>query len=162
MIFLGLDLDWSGVGAMITATIAAIALFYAGKELRAARAQTAQDIYKEFLIKSLEHPEFIYPDSNKVNPDGELFDGKSDLFWRYEVYVDLMLTAFEQLFEIQGPDEQLQKYVGGYLYCHEKYLLSDYFKQFIDEMDKSFWDFIIEAIALEKRKWKASIGAKRS
>jgi hypothetical protein len=151
--FLGLPLDWAGVGAMITAAIAGIALLYAGKELRSARTHTAQDIYKEFLIRSLEHPEFICPEPEEVDPDRQLFGKNSDRFWRYEVYIDLLLTAFEQLFEIEGDNRQLENYIGGYLYSHEKYLQSEYFKQFIGEMDDAFWQFTVRAIAREKGKW---------
>jgi hypothetical protein len=154
MIVLGLSLDWSGVGALTTAAIAAIALLVAKKELRANHVANVQEIYKEFLTESLKYPQFIYPDPKVVDPSKNLFDGERPKFWHYEVYVDLMLTAFEELFELWGADEKLKAYIGGYLYSHEKYLCSPYFtKHFVVEMDSSFWTFAQDALEREKAKW---------
>jgi hypothetical protein len=65
MTVFGLALDWAGVGSLATGVIAAIALSVALKELRSSRKSSAQEIYKEFLVKSLEHPAFIFPDPKK-------------------------------------------------------------------------------------------------
>jgi hypothetical protein len=154
MTFLNLSLDWSGVGAIITAAIATVALLIALRELRVGREATVQEIYKEFLIQSLQYPRFICPDETLVNPDKQLFNGHVDTFWQYEVYVDLMLTAFEELFYLPH-DDKLKNYLGGYLYSHKTYLSSEYFKKnFVVEMDKEFWDFATNALLVEERKWK--------
>jgi hypothetical protein len=157
MSILGLNLDWSGVGAMATAVAAIIALLFAWQQISAARVASAQDIYKEFLVRSLEHKDFIYP-VGKVDTEDEKFDGKSDRFWHYEVYVDLMLTAFEQLYDLRPrPKEELarfERYIGGYLYSHEPYLMSDYFKEnFVSEMSPQFWGFANEALRKERQRW---------
>jgi hypothetical protein len=152
---LGLNLDWSGVGALITAIIAAIAILVALRELSAARDAAANEIYREFLTQSMQFPEFICPDKKFVNPEKQLFNGNDVQFWKYEVYVDLMLTAFEELFELTPHDPQLMKYIGGYLYSHERYLTSKYFtSHFVDEMDPKFWSFATDALSKEKASWE--------
>lgn len=155
-----LPIDWSGIGALVTATAAIVALVVASKELQANRAASADDIYRDFLSSSLKYPAFIYPDHKLVDPKKQLFAGNPQQFWHYEVYVDLMLTAFEQMFDLSGfdlsGDDRFKKYIGGYLYSHDKYLSSTYFEEnFVQEMDPAFWAFAKRALADEKAKWES-------
>jgi hypothetical protein len=84
------------LGAILTVVLAAAALIGVKVQIDAAdriqRAQSARDIYREFLSLSVANPKFSQPDYCAISKSGDL--------GAYESYVGYLLYSAEQLLAV--------------------------------------------------------------
>jgi hypothetical protein len=99
------------IGGIITALIALVALIGVKVQIDASerlqQAQSARDIYREFLNLSIQYPQFAEPDYCRLTAPG-VKNGYAD-------YVGYMLYTSEQVLEM---DEAWQSVVADLLETH--------------------------------------------
>ena len=157
--FLGLTLEqWAFVGTIanpIISLLALAAIVVAWQQLRETRDASAvaeaNAIHRSLIEKSLEFPKFIAPNPETVNTKDEEFDCDEDEFRRYESFVELMLTTFEELAPTYS-DKGTQKYMVQWLAQHRKYLDSNYFRvDFWDQLSPQLQNLVEAAIEYDKQ-----------
>jgi hypothetical protein len=140
---------------LATSVAAVVAIFFAWCQLRqareAAKEATASAIYRSFLERALEYPDFVAPVSSHVDTEKETFRFDRGEFRRYEQFVDLMLTTFEEMIKIprekRGDDFVLvNNYINGWLFDHRQYLQSKYYeRRFRKMISDDLWERIQKA-----------------
>jgi hypothetical protein len=123
--------DWARLGEVATPIIAFVGLSVVWWQIRAAQQvadrASAFESYRQFVCAAQEHPQFISPDS-RLDVKAEKFDGSGDEFRRYEAFVDLMLSTFEEML-YSAPCRESTKYMNNWLSEHRAYLDSPYFNE---------------------------------
>jgi hypothetical protein len=125
------------IATILTPLIAIGGLIGLGCQIRAAREAaadtTAAQFYRQLISKALRYPQFVAPEQKKVDTKNETFDGDRIEFRRYEMFVDLLLTTFDQMRELRKPDRATDLYMLQWIGEHRELLASDYFRE-------NFWD----------------------
>jgi hypothetical protein len=151
--------QWTDVmkalAALATCVAAFVGIIFAWCQLRqargAAKEMTASAVYRSFLERALDYPDFVAPVSSHVDTEGQTFNCDRREFRRYEQFVDLMLATFEELIKAQrktraGKITLTDHYVNGWLFDHKQYLQSTYFeRQFRKMVSEELWQRIQNA-----------------
>lgn len=137
--------DWAHVAEITTSVAAISGLFFIWLQIRAASdvadSASAFESYRQFLSAALSHPQFISPE-NKLNVKDGTFDGKEVEFLRYEAFVDMMLSVFDEMLH-SASSKEANKYMKGWLREHRGYLDSCYFKKnYKDELSPELLQLI--------------------
>jgi hypothetical protein len=158
---------WTDVVTAVATAVMAIAalgaLCFARRQLREAQNATkernASAVYRSLLEKALEYPDFVAPDPSDVNLGEGTFRGERGEFRRYEQFIDLMLTSFEEVIKLRHRgkfelpckgrsegDGLSDSYINGWLFDHRVYLQSKYFEQHFRTMvSDELWERIRNA-----------------
>jgi hypothetical protein len=128
----------TALATLATSVAAVVGIFFAWSQLRqarnAAKEATASAIYRSFLERALEYPDFVAPVPSYVDTEKETFKFDRGEFRRYEQFVDLMLTTFEEMIKVprkkRGEEFALvDNYINGWLFDHRQYLQSRYYER---------------------------------
>lgn len=112
---------------------AIVALVYAHLQIsdsrKAERRANANELWRETLRLAFDNPKFSDPSLSTSVFDYEnlTVDGEPELFQKYEMFVDTVLNASEEILE-GSPTPEWDAAVRMQLNLHRKYLLSPYFR----------------------------------
>jgi hypothetical protein len=130
---------------LLTVAAIAVAVIQIRKTRQSQERATAFELYSQFLIQTLHHPEFASPRLTAKDVAKEVWPGKPGKFAMYEVYVDLMIVAFEELLNVNPQQEiNIEAYFATYLDAHKTYLRSARFQSYGSQMDSKFRKFLNE------------------
>ena len=119
---------------VVTAIAALVALLYAHMQItegrRAEREANANELWRETLRLGFDNPKLSDPSLKLADFDYDklTIDGSRELFQQYEIYVDTVLNASDEILEI-SPTEPWKTSLRIQLLPHRDYLLSPHFKQ---------------------------------
>jgi hypothetical protein len=122
------------LAAVVTAIAALVALLYAHLQItegrRAEREANANELWRETLRLGFDNRKLSDPSLKLADFDYDklTIDGSRELFQKYEIYVDTVLNASDEILEI-SPTEDWKTSLRIQLLPHRDYLLSPYFKQ---------------------------------
>lgn len=141
------------VGALVTAIAAVVALLYAHLQItegrRAERESNANELWRETLRLGFDHPRLSDPSLKLADFDYDklTIDGSRELFQQYEIYVDTLLNASDEILEI-SPTEAWKTSIRIQLLPHRDYLLSPHFKQsgYLDQYGKGLHDLLAKIL----------------
>jgi hypothetical protein len=127
---------------------ALVALLYAHFQItearRAEREANANELWRETLRLGFDNPKLSDPSLKLADFDYDklTIDGSRELFQKYEIYVDTVLNASDEILEI-SPTEDWKTSLRIQLWPHREYLLSPHFKQsgYLDEYGKNLRSF---------------------
>jgi hypothetical protein len=111
-----------------------VALLYAHLQItearRAEREANANELWRETLRLGFDNPKLSDPSLKLADFDYDklTIDGSRELFQKYEIYVDTVLNASDEILEI-SPTEDWKTSLRIQLLPHRDYLLSPHFKQ---------------------------------
>jgi hypothetical protein len=111
-----------------------VALLYAHLQItearRAEREASANELWRETLRLGFDNPKLSDPSLKLADFDYDklTIDGSRELFQKYEIYVDTVLNASDEILEI-SPTEDWKTSLRIQLLPHRDYLLSPHFKQ---------------------------------
>lgn len=121
------------IGTLVMAAAAVAALIYAHWQIsenrRAERRANANELWREILRFSFDNPKLSNPALGlaEFDYDGGTIDGSRELFQKYEVFVDTILNASEEILEVLPTKEWIAA-VRIELRPHRGYLLSRHFQ----------------------------------
>ena len=116
------------------AVTAIVALVYAHLQIvesrRAEREANANELWRETLRLGFENAKLSDPTLKLADFDYEklTIDGSRELFAKYEIFVDTLLNASDEILDI-SPTEQWKTSVRINIRPHRKYLLSPHFQK---------------------------------
>ena len=122
------------LAAVLTAIAALVALLYAHLQItegrRAERETNANELWRETLRLGFDNPKLSDPSLKLADFDYDklTIDGSRELFQKYEIYVDTVLNASDEVLEL-SPTEAWKISIRIQLLPHRDYLLSRHFKQ---------------------------------
>jgi hypothetical protein len=127
---------------------ALVALLYAHLQItearRAEREANANELWRETLRLGFDNPKLSDPSLKLADFDYDklTIDGSRELFQKYEIYVDTVLNASDEILEI-SPTEDWKTSLRIQLLPHREYLLSPHFKQsgYLDQYGKNLNPF---------------------
>jgi hypothetical protein len=128
--------SWVQIATIATPIIAFLGLggiwFQVEASRKASASSAATQFYTQLLSKGLKYPQFVAPDPTliKINLSEQTFDGNEIEFRRYEMFVDLMLTTFDQMLLSGESNNAIDNYMCQWIHEHKTYLNSDYFKKY--------------------------------
>jgi hypothetical protein len=111
-----------------------VALIYAHLQIvesrRAQREANANELWRETLRLGFENPKLSDPTLKFADFDYEklTIDGNRELFQQYEIFVDTLLNASDEILEI-SPTKPWKTSVRIQLRPHRDYLLSPHFQK---------------------------------
>ncbi len=120
------------IGTLVMAAAAIAALIYAHLQIsenrRAERRGNANELWREYLRLAFDNPKLSDPTLQLADFDYEdlTIDGSSELFQKYELFVDTILNASEEILEV-SPTKEWDAAVRIQLKLHRDYLLSPHF-----------------------------------
>lgn len=127
--------DNSATLATIAMGVAAVvALIYAHVQIsdsrKAERRANANELWRETLRLAFDNPKLSDPSLNTTAFDYEALtiDGDPEMFQKYEMFVDTVLNASEEILE-GSPTPEWDAAVRMQLKLHRKYLLSPHVKE---------------------------------
>ena len=137
------------LAAVVTAIAALVALLYAHLQItearRAERKANANELWRETLRLGFENPKLSDPSLKLAEFDYDklTIDGSRELFQKYEIYVDTVLS--DEILEI-SPTEPWRTSLRIQLLPHRDYLLSPHFKQsgYLDQYGTKLRSFLGE------------------
>lgn len=137
------------VANIVMAIAAVAALIYAhlqiGEGRKAERRANAHELWRETLRLAFDNPAFSDPTLKLVDFDYEnrTIDGSVELFQKYELYVDTILNASEEILDV-SPGKEWRTAVRVQLSPHRDYLNSAYFKQagYLEQYTAKFRTFV--------------------
>ena len=121
------------IGTLMMAVAAVVALIYAHVQIsdsrKAERRANANELWRETLRLAFDNPKLSDPSLNTTAFDYQnlTIDGDPELFQRYEMFVDTVLNASEEILEGQ-PTPEWNAAVCIQLKLHRDYLLSPHFQ----------------------------------
>jgi hypothetical protein len=141
------------LAAVATAIAAIVALLYAHLQItegrRAERETNANELWRETLRLGFDNPKLSDPSLKLADFDYDklTIDGSRELFQQYEIYVDTLLNASDEILEI-SPTEEWKTSIRIQLLPHRDYLLSPHFKQsgYLDQYGKRLHKFLDEIL----------------
>ena len=139
---------------VVMAAAAIAALIYAHLQIaenkRAERRANANELWRETLRLAFDNPKLSDPTLKLAEFDYEArtIDGSIELFQKYELYVDTILNASEEILEV-SPSKEWDVAVRIQLKPHRDYLLSPYFQKsgYLDQYGPRFRTFLREALS---------------
>lgn len=152
---------WEDIGTLsnVMMALAAVgALVYAhlqiGEGRRAERRADANELWRETLRLGFDNPKLSDPTLNSAAFDyiNLTIDGSKETFQKYELFVDTILNASEEILDV-NPTQEWKTAVRIQLRQHHAYLLSDHFKRsgYLDQYTPKFRAFIEETLRGEAR-----------
>jgi hypothetical protein len=141
------------LATLVMAVTAIVALFYAHLQIaegRKAQQQTnANELWRETLRLGFENPKLSDP-SLLADFDYEklTIDRSRELFQQYEIYVDTLLNASDEILEI-SPTKPWKTSVRIQLLPHRDYLLSPHFQKsgYLEQYGTNLRSFLKEILA---------------
>ncbi len=138
---------------VVMAVAAIAALIYAHLQIaenkRAERRANANELWRETLRLAFDNPKLSDPTLKLAQFDYEerTIDGSIELFQKYELYVDTILNASEEILEV-SPTKEWDAAVRIQLKPHRDYLLSSYFQNsgYLEQYGPRFRAFLHEAL----------------
>ncbi len=127
---------WDNAVTLATLFMAArrrAALIYAHLQIaesrRAERRANANELWRETLRLAFENPKLSDPTLKLAEFDYEdrTIDGSAELFQKYEIFVDTILNASEEILEV-SPTKEWDASVRIQLLPHRVYLQSPHFR----------------------------------
>jgi hypothetical protein len=142
------------IGTVVMAAAAVAALIYAHLQIsenrRAERRGNANELWRETLRFAFENPKLSDPTLKLAEFDSEAMtiDGSPELFQKYELFVDTVLNASEEILEVQ-PSKEWDATVRIQLRQHRAYLLSSHFQQsgYLEQYTPKFRAFMQSALS---------------
>jgi hypothetical protein len=147
--------DNSATLATIAMGIAAIvALIYAHLQItdsrKAERRANANELWRETLRLAFDNPKLSDPSLKTTNFDyaNLTIDGDPELFQKYEMFVDTVLNASEEILE-GSPTPEWDAAVRLQLKLHRDYLLSPHFRNsgYLVQYTPKFRAFMQDALS---------------
>ena len=123
------------IANVVMAAAAIAALIYAHLQIaegkRAERRANAHQLWRETLQLAFDNPKLSDPTLKLAEFDYEArtIDGSIEIFQKYELYVDTILNASEEILDV-SPTKEWDIAVRIQLNPHRDYLLSQYFQKF--------------------------------
>jgi hypothetical protein len=120
------------LGTLVMAAAAIAALIYAHLQIsenrRAERRANANELWREYLRLAFDNPKLSDPTLKlaEFNYDDLTIDGSPEMFQKYELFVDTVLNASEEILEVL-PSKEWDAAVRIQLRLHRDYLLSRHF-----------------------------------
>src|SRR3954447_1511619 len=138
---------------VVMAVGAVVALIYAHLQIaenkRAERRANANELWRETLRLAFDHPKLSDPTLKLADFDYEerTIDGSIELFQKYELYVDTILNASEEILE-GSPTKEWDAAVRIQLKPHRDYLMSRYCRNsgYLEQYGAKFPTFLYEAL----------------
>jgi hypothetical protein len=119
---------------LVVAVAAVVALVYAHLQIvesqRAERESNANELWRQTLTLGVENPKLSDPSLKLADFDYERLtvDGSRELFQKYEIYVDTILNASDEILDI-APTIPWKTSLRLQLLPHRDYLLSPHFQK---------------------------------
>jgi hypothetical protein len=141
------------LGTVLMAAAAVAALIYAHLQIsenrRAERRANANELWRETLRLAFDSPRLSDPtlklaDFNYVDMT---VDGSPEMFQKYELFVDTILNASEEILEV-FPTKEWNAAVRIQLGQHRDYLLSSHFQKsgYLEQYPPKFRAFLQEVL----------------
>ena len=150
---------WLWDNSVTLATIAmgvaaVVALIYAHLQIsdarRTERRANANELWRETLRLAFDNPKLSDPSLNTTNFDYKTLtiDGDPELFQKYEMFVDTVLNASEEILE-GSPTPEWDAAVRLQLKLHRDYLLSPHFQDsgYLAQYTPKFRAFMQDALS---------------
>jgi hypothetical protein len=142
------------IATVVMAAAAVIALIYAHLQIaegkRAERRANAYELWRETLRFAFDNPKLSDPTLKLAEFDYEdmTIDGSAEMFQKYELYVDTILTASEEVLAVL-PTKEWNVAVKLQLKAHRDYLLSPHFRKsgYLEQYTPQFQAFIADALS---------------
>jgi hypothetical protein len=121
------------LSAVVTALAALAALIYAHLQIsenrRAGREANANELWRETLRLGFDNPKLSDPSLKLADFDYQKLtvDGSRELFQKYDIYVDTLLSASDEILETT-PTREWKISMRIQLRPHRDYLLSQHFR----------------------------------
>ena len=139
---------------VVMAAAAIAALIYAHLQIsenrRAERRGNANELWRETLRFAFENPKLSDPTLKLADFDYEAMtiDGSPELFQKYELFVDTVLNASEEILEVL-PSKEWDTAVRIQLRQHRAYLLSSHFQKsgYLEQYTPKFRSFLQNALS---------------
>jgi hypothetical protein len=152
---------WDNAATLATVVMGAaavVALIYAHVQIadgrKAERRANANELWRETLRLAFENPKLSDPSLNTTAFDYEnlTIDGDPELFQKYEMFVDTILNASEEILRGQ-PTREWFATVRMQLKLHRDYLLSPHFRNsgYLEQYTPKFRAFMADVLS-EKSK----------
>jgi len=141
------------LGTLVMAVAAIAALIYAHLQIaesrKAEHLANANELWRETLRLAFDNPKLSDPTLRLADfdYDNRTIDGSVELFQKYELYVDTILNASEEILGV-APTKEWQASVRIQLRPHRDYLLSPHFQSsgFLEQYTASFRAFVDEVL----------------
>lgn len=152
---------WDNAATLATVAMAAaavVALLYAHLQIaegrRAERRGNAYELWRETLRFGFDNPKLSDPTLKLAEFDYEdmTIDGSAEMFQKYELYVDTILSASEEILDVL-PTKEWDAAVRLQLKSHRDYLLSQHFQSsgYLEQYTPKFRAFL-QGVLSERRK----------
>jgi len=121
------------LATVVMAIAAVVALIYAHLQIaegkRAERRSNAYELWRETLRFGFDNPKLSDPTLKLAQFDYEdmTIDGSAEMFQKYELYVDTILNASEEILDVL-PTKEWDTAVRIQIRQHRDYLLSQHFR----------------------------------
>ena len=147
---------WEDIGTLsnVVMALAAVgALVYAhlqiGEGRRAERRADANELWRETLRLGFENPKLSDPTLNLADFDyvALTIDGSQETFQKYELFVDTILNASEEILDV-SPTREWRAAVRIQLRQHRAYLLSEHFESsgYLEQYTPKFRAFMKDTL----------------
>jgi hypothetical protein len=141
------------LGTLLMAAAAVAALIYAHLQIaenRRAESQTnANELWRETLRLGFDNPKFSDPTLRLAEFDYEdrTIDGSAELFQQYEIFVDTILNASDEILGV-APTKEWKASVRIQLRPHRSYLQSQHFLKsgYLDQYSAKLRAFLEELL----------------
>lgn len=141
------------LGTVVMAAAAIAALIYAHLQIsenrRAERRGNANELWRETLRLAFDNPKLSDPTLRlaEFKYDDLTIDGSQELFQKYELFVDTVLNASEEILEVL-PSKEWDAAVRIQLRLHRAYLLSPHFLNsgYLEQYTPKFRAFMHNAL----------------
>lgn len=145
--------ELSTLANVVMALAAVGALVYAhlqiGEGRRAERRADANELWRETLRLGFDNPKLADPTMHLADFDyvALTVDGSKETFQKYELFVDTILNASEEILDVSRTKEW-EAAVRIQLRQHRAYLLSDHFKRsgYLEQYTPRFRAFMEETL----------------
>jgi len=141
------------LGTVVMAIAAVAALIYAHLQIADSRnaehLANANELWRETLRLAFDNPKLSDPTLRLADfdYDNRTIDGSVELFQKYELYVDTILNASEEILGV-APTKEWQASVRIQLRPHRDYLLSPHFRNsgYLEQYSARFRAFVDEVL----------------
>ena len=120
-------------GDAVTALAAIVALVFGVWQVLAARAvqreATAKEIWKEYYLSCVDHPELANPGLSKLDLKKQELGGDRGKFYDYQWFVSFMLLACDEVLQLRGGGPDWERFVQNNVGYHHDYIRSPAFEK---------------------------------
>jgi hypothetical protein len=142
------------LATVVMAVAAIAALIYAhlsiSESRTAERRANANELWREILRLAFDNPKLSDPTLKLATFDYEAMtiDGSPELFQKYEMFVDTILNASEEILDV-SPTKEWKAAVRIQLRPHRLYLLSPHFQNsgYLEQYTPKFRAFMQDALS---------------